>query len=62
MRIEKQTKENKVKTISNDFMKGFFWGIVFAIIWYLQADPLIATDFQRGDVEWKPIYVYIVNE
>ena len=50
-----------MKTISNEFMKGFFWGIVFAIVWYLQADPVYATDFQRGDVEWKPVYVKIVK-
>jgi hypothetical protein len=29
--------------VTNDFMKGFFWGIVFAIIWYLQADPVVDT-------------------
>ena len=47
--------------VTTEFMKGFIIGIIFAIIWYLQADPLIATDFQRGDVEWKPVYVKIVK-
>ena len=47
--------------VTNDFMKGFFWGIVFAIIWYLQADPVYANEIERGSVEWKPLYVKIVK-
>tara|TARA_B100000424_G_C22855934_1_gene456288 strand:- start:445 stop:597 length:153 start_codon:yes stop_codon:yes gene_type:complete len=50
-----------MKSISTDTVKGFIFGIIFSIIWYLQADPVYANELERGSVEWKPLYVKIVK-
>ncbi|QDP52024.1 MAG: hypothetical protein Unbinned2514contig1001_14 [Prokaryotic dsDNA virus sp.] len=49
----------------SDYYKGIVTGILFALLLYvLTHNRLNATnDYHvRGEVEWKPLYVKIVND